>query len=199
MLCYPTEHLRNFFVLLAAFDHLAMPPKAASSALPTRASPRNSSADSSADSSSSTAPPPPPPAALTNTAGTKKKGAAAGGGEAGGGVARSSLPAADADISSSGSALKNPFQSEVAYVSLADLSAANLWQFVSANCSASVSLFQPQWLDKQIDGPMLLRFVPASFDKEMLKEFPTMSVSVRVALSIFSSVWLLVMFMQAML
>ena len=97
----------------------------------------------------------------------------------------SNLPGSDpvaATAISASSKIINPFQSEASYVSLAELSAVNLWQFVSSNCPQSISSFQSLWLEKQIDGPMLLRFLPSTFDREMLKEFPSMSVSTRVAL-----------------
>ena len=76
----------------------------------------------------------------------------------------------------------NPFASEASHVSLAMLSAANLWQFVEANCPVGLHSFKNDWIGKMIDGPMLLRFHPSTFDREIAKEFPSLSVSNRVHL-----------------
>jgi hypothetical protein len=150
----------------------------------TRASPRNQIAKGASDAA---APEQSVPASSASsqkaTTHGKKRLAVAGGGEVPPGNSAVFSQGVSAEVLlSSSPPIINPFRSETAYISLAELSAANLWQFVSANCPASVSVFQSQWLEKQIDGPMLLRFVPSTFDREMLKEFPGMSVSIRVAL-----------------
>ncbi len=83
----------------------------------------------------------------------------------------------------------NPFSS-AAYISLSELSATGLWAFIAANCGTQVAAFQLSWTEKNLRGSIIARFHPADFDAELLREFPTMSVSVRI--SIFNFVKLFV-------
>ena len=75
----------------------------------------------------------------------------------------------------------NPFTSAT-HIALSDLSASGLWTFISANCGPQIAPFQSTWTEKNLRGAILLRVHPADFDAEMSREFPAMSISVRMAL-----------------
>jgi hypothetical protein len=92
------------------------------------------------------------------------------------------LPA-DAIFSNDGASVQfvNPFSTQ-GHVGLSELSATGLWAFVSANCGQQIASFQNSWIEKNLRGAILLRFHPADFDAELLREFPSMSVSIRQSL-----------------
>jgi hypothetical protein len=75
----------------------------------------------------------------------------------------------------------NPFNS-VAYVGLSELSASGLWAFLVANLGDQIVPLQSQWTAKNLRGGVIVRIHPADFDGEMLREFPSMAISVRVSL-----------------
>jgi hypothetical protein len=75
----------------------------------------------------------------------------------------------------------NPFSSP-AHIGLSELSATGLWSFIAANCGSQIAVFETSWSEKNLSGAFILRFHPADFDAELLREFPSMSASVRSAL-----------------
>lgn len=102
---------------------------------------------------------------------------------AGGNRAAPAAVPADALSSNDGVVLNfvNPFSS-ASHIALSELSVSGLWTFISANCGSQMAPYQSSWTEKNLRGATLLRVHPADFDAEMSREFPTMSISQRMAL-----------------